>query len=60
MDFLNQMDQIIGRADDEQPVPSLINRCRMNILLASCCERLSAQASDSSQSNLSLPGQVIH
>lgn len=58
--LLSQMDVIISNADDTHPAVQMMNRCRMNILLASCCQQLTESTSIPGAQNMARIGQVIN
>lgn len=58
--LLSQMDVIISNADDTHPAVQMMNRCRMNILLASCCQQLTESKPVPGVQSIARIGQIIN
>ncbi len=58
--LLSQMDVIISNADDTHPAVQMMNRCRINILLASCCQHLTESTHAPGVQSNARTGQIIH
>lgn len=58
--LLSQIDIIINSADDSHPASQMINRCRLNILLAFCCQQLTESTPAPGMQSSARIGQIIN